>query len=53
MHRSDVQFRLEFSGRWHIGSGTGRGLIDNAVRLKSDLAGWKVYPFTCPSWFDH
>ncbi|HOB09864.1 MAG TPA: RAMP superfamily CRISPR-associated protein [Limnochordia bacterium] len=34
MHRSDVQFRLEFSGRWHIGSGTGRGLIDNAVRLK-------------------
>jgi len=34
MHRLEVSFCLSFEGRWHVGSGAGKGLVDRAVRFK-------------------
>ncbi len=34
MHSFTAEFMLIFEGRWHIGSGAGKGLIDSAMRFK-------------------
>lgn len=32
MHKLLIDYQLEFRGPWHIGTGQGRGLIDQAIR---------------------
>jgi CRISPR/Cas system CMR subunit Cmr4 (Cas7 group RAMP superfamily) len=43
-HRLDLEFRIDWEGTWHVGSGYGTALADRLIRRRGGREGWPFVP---------